>query len=78
VVKSRRKGRGSGREELPDSLVDLLIGRRVRVYLENGEVVEGRLDRVSRYDMLVVTNSGNALGYVIIHKGHFIKIEPLE
>ena len=77
--RGRKERRGSvGREELLDSLIPLLIGRRVRVYLENGEVIEGRLDRVSKYDMLIVTNPGNALGYVIIHKGHFTKIEPLE
>jgi len=75
--KGRKKG-DRKKERSEESLFSLLLDRKIRVWLDTGEVVEGVLKRVSRFEILVVTDKESAFGYVILHKGHIVKVMPLE
>ena len=69
------KGRGEFKPAL-DSLINAQIGRRVRVGLVDGTVLEGKLRAVARYDFWLTANSPKR--ELIILKGNVLWVEVLE
>ena len=72
------KNRGEFRPAL-DSLINAQIGKRVRVGLADGTVLEGKLRAVARYDFWLTANNPDGPGReLIVLKGNVLWVEVLE